>query len=89
MYFDDLNVEVTEERIAEMRREADEYRLGNGIRRLRRARARRRWTLRRDAATAKVRSVARIANEILGAIISPTWPESSHPHRPIHPNPGR
>jgi hypothetical protein len=89
MDFPDLNVEATDERIAEMRREADEYRLGNRIRRSRRARARRRWTLRRDAATAKVRSVARVTNEVLGAIISPSWPESPHPHRPIHPNPGR
>jgi hypothetical protein len=89
MDFADLNLEATEERIAELRREADGYRLGNRIRRSRRARARRRWILRRDAATAKMRSVARVANEVLGAIISPTWPESPQPHRPIHPNPGR
>jgi hypothetical protein len=89
MYFDDLNVEAAEERVAELRREAEEYRLARGSRRSRRARARHRWTLRREAATAKMESVARIANEILGAIISPTWPTNSEPHRYVRPSAGR
>jgi len=89
MYFDALIVEAAEERVAEMRREAEEYRLARGSRRSRRARARRRWTLRREAATAKMESVARIANEILGAIISPTWPTNSEPHRYVRPSAGR
>ena len=89
MSFDDLTVEVAEERIAELRREAENYRLARGSRRSRRTRARRRWSLRREAAAAKIASGARIANEILGAIISPTWPTEHEPHRYARPSAGR
>jgi hypothetical protein len=88
MSFDDLTVEVAEERIAELRREAEDYRLARESRRSRRTRARRGWSLRREAA-AKIASGARIANEILGAIISPTWPAEHEPHRYVWPSAGR
>jgi hypothetical protein len=92
MDFDDLTVSVAAERIAEMRREADAYRLAHQSRRSRRSRrsrAQRRWTLRRESVSAKMASGARIANEILGAIISPTWPTNSEPHRYVRPSAGR
>jgi hypothetical protein len=89
MDFDDLTVEVAEERVAEMRREAADFGLARESRRSDRAATRRRWSLRREAATAKLASVARIANEILGAIISPPWPQDSEPHRYVRPSAGR
>ncbi len=89
MDFDDLTVEAAEERVAEMRREAEDFGLAREGRRSDRATARRRWPLGREAATAKLASVAQIANDILGAIISPPWPQDSEPDRYVRPSAGR
>jgi hypothetical protein len=88
MNVDDLTVEAARERAAEMRREAEDFGLARESRRSGRARARRRRSLRREA-TARLASVARIANDILGAIISPPWPRDPEPNRYVRPSAGR
>ena len=89
MSFHDMPQEVAEERIAGMRREADEYRRASGARRGRRAPARRRWSLRRQTAAIRLAAIARTANELIGAIISPPWPTTDEPHRYARPDPTR
>jgi hypothetical protein len=81
MSFHDLPYEVAEERVAGMRREADEYRRASEARQGRRQRARRRWILRRRAAATRLTAVARTVNEVVGAIISPSWPTEPQPRR--------
>lgn len=78
--FHDLSYEVAEERIDGMRRDAEEHRRASQARRDRRVRARRRWSLRRQAAALRLSTLARTANAVVGAIISPAWP-SSEPQR--------
>jgi hypothetical protein len=85
MSFHDLPQEVAEDRMNGMRREADEYRRGLPLRRRRRERARRRWALRRHAAEVRLSSIARSANQVIGAIISPSWPTGEDPHRSPRP----
>ena len=80
MSFHDLPYEVAEERIARMRREAEAYREASKVRRGRRLRARRRWSLRRQAIAIRLSDIARTANQLIGAIISPAWPASEE-HR--------
>jgi len=80
MSFHDLSYEVAEERIDGMRRDAEEYRHASQARRDRRARTRRRWSLRRQVAALRLSSLARTANAVIGAIISPAWP-TSEPQR--------
>jgi hypothetical protein len=81
MSFQDLPAEVTDERIVQMRREAEVYRRALPARRESRTRARRRWSLRRHAASVSLSTIARAANKALGAIISPAWPASDAPRR--------
>ena len=88
MNVDDLTVEAARDRAAEMRREAEDFGLARESRRSGRALALHRWSLRHDA-TAKLASVARIANDILGAIISPPWPQDPEPNRYMRPSAGR
>ncbi|HZD71755.1 MAG TPA: hypothetical protein VFA45_23440 [Actinomycetes bacterium] len=75
MSFHDMSQEVAEARIAELRHDADAYRRTLPVLRRRRSRTRRRWSLRRALAL-RLSIVARTANELLGAIISPSWPAS-------------
>lgn len=81
MSFHDMPREVAEERIEGMRREADAYRLASRVRRGRRQRVRRRWSLRRRAVAIRLSAVARSANQLVGAIISPAWPIADEPRR--------
>jgi hypothetical protein len=85
MSFHDVPQEVVEERIERMRREADAYRRASQARRGRRARARRRWSLRRQAAAIRLSTLARTANELIGAIISPPWPTRDETPRYARP----
>jgi hypothetical protein len=86
MSFHDLPQEVAEDRMAGMRREADAYRLALPVRRRRRERARRRRSLRRQAAGIRLSAIARTANEVIGAIISPPWPANDDPRRYARPS---
>jgi hypothetical protein len=79
MSFQDMSREVAEGRIAELRHDADAYRRAQPARRRRRSRARHRWSLHRRAVALRLSVVARTANELLGAIISPPWPTSDQP----------
>jgi hypothetical protein len=85
MSFHDLSQEVAEDRMAGMRREADAYRRALPVRRRRRDRARRRWILRRQMAGIRLSAIARTANEVIGAIISPPWPTSDDPRHYVRP----
>jgi hypothetical protein len=85
MSFHDVPQEVVEERIERMRREADAYRRASQARRGRRPRARRRWSLRRQAAAIRLSTLARTANELIGAIISPPWPTRDETPRYARP----
>ena len=81
MSFHDMPQEVAEERIAELRHDADAYRRSLPVRRARWSRARRRWSLRRRAVALRLSVVARSANESLGWIMSPSWPAGDQPRR--------
>lgn len=81
MSFQDLLGEVADERIEQMRREAEAYRRAMLARRERGSRAGRRWSLRRHAASSRLSAIARVANQAVGAIISPAWPASDAPRR--------
>jgi hypothetical protein len=85
MSFHDTPFEVAEDRIDDLRREADVYRLASEARRGRRLRARLRRTLRRRAAAHRVAMIARAANSAIGALISPSWPtrDESRGHLPV------
>jgi hypothetical protein len=85
MSFHDVPQEVAEERIERMRREAEAYRLASEARRGRRSRARRRWSLRRQAVALRLCDLAHSANELIGEIISPAWPAGDQPRRYIRP----
>jgi hypothetical protein len=89
MSFHDIPYEVAEDRIDDLRREADVYRLASEARRGRRLRARLRRTLRRRAAASRVAAVARAANGAIGALISPPWPTAEESHRTLPVRPPR
>jgi len=88
MSFHDLPQEVIDERIAQMRREAEVRRLVGRTRQGRRTRSRRRWILRRQAAATRLAGIAQIVNEVVGSIISPAWP-TDRPRRYAGPGAGR
>ncbi len=90
MSFHDLPFEVMEERVAGLRREAETYRIAHRALQARRARARRRWSLWRRATTTRLAATAKMANDIVGAIISPPWPTRDEPpHYRAWPSAGR
>ena len=88
MSFHDMPHEVADERIAQMRREAEVRGLVSRTRQGRRTRARRRWILRRHAASTRLAGIAQIVNEVVGSIISPPWP-TDQPRRYVGPGAGR
>ena len=87
MSFHDTPFEVAEDRIDDLRREADAYRLASEARRSRRLRTRLRRSLRRRAAAHRMATIARAANSAIGALISPSWParEESDHTLPVRP----
>jgi hypothetical protein len=89
MSFHDVPEEVAEDRTLGMGRDGDERRRVSTARPGQRARARRPWTLRRQGGQLRLGTVARTANELVGAIISPPWPTSDEPHRHARPGPTR
>jgi hypothetical protein len=89
MSFHDMPYEAAGDRIEDLRREADEYRLAAAARRGRRLRARLRRTLRRRAALRRMAAAARAANGAIGALISPTWPSTEEQHRALPLRPAR
>jgi hypothetical protein len=89
MSFHDMPYEVAEDRIDNLRREADVYRLASEARRGRRLRARLRRTLRRRATASRMAAIARAANGAIGALISPAWPSVQESHRTLPVRPTR
>jgi hypothetical protein len=87
--FHDMPYEAAEDRIEDLRREADGYRLAFEARRGRRLRARLRRTLRRRAALRRMTALARAANGAIGALVSPTWPSTEEQHHPLPLRPAR
>ncbi len=85
MGFHDTSYEVAQERIEQMRREAEVYRRASEARHGRRSRARRRWNHRRRSVALRLAVVARTANQLIGAIISPAWPTGEEPRRYARP----
>lgn len=85
MSFHDTPFELAEDRIDDLRREADVYRRASEARRGRRLRARLRRSLRRRAAAHHIATIARAANSAIGALISPSWPtrDGSHGTVPV------
>jgi hypothetical protein len=83
MSFQDTPFEVAEDRIDDLRREAEMYRLASEARRGRRLRARLRRSLRRRAAAHRIAAIARAANSAIGALISPSWPTREESQRTV------
>ncbi|HZD00594.1 MAG TPA: hypothetical protein VFA46_10505 [Actinomycetes bacterium] len=87
MSFHDLQVDLAEERIERLRRDADRHRL---VTEARRARARRRRLgLWRKVIAPGLAATVQGINDVVGAIVSPAWPTADTPPRPIRPSPGR
>ena len=88
MSLDDINGELSYQRIAELHADAERYRQVHVSKRRRQSRGRR-WRLGR---LLWPRGVAARANDALGQIFSPPWPsrrDTLGPSRLYHPSLGR
>ena len=88
MSWDDMNRELSYQRIAELHADAERYRQVRVSKRSRQSRGRR-WRLGR---VLWPRGVAARANDTLGQIFSPPWPsrrDTLGPSRLYHPSLGR
>jgi hypothetical protein len=88
MSWDDINRELSYQRIAELHADAERYRQVHAAKRRRQSRGRR-WRLGR---LLWPRDVATRANDVLGQIFSPPWPsrrDTMGPTRLYRPSLGR
>jgi hypothetical protein len=88
MSWEDMNQEISHQRIAELHADAEKFRQVQVSKRRRQSRGRR-WRLGRLLRPA---AVASRANDIIGGIISPPWPsrrDTMGPTRLYHPSLGR
>jgi hypothetical protein len=79
MNFHDLQLDLAEERIEGLRRDAGHHR---PVHTARRVRARRRLGLWRKAIAPRLAATIQAVNDVLGAIISPAWPTGQAPAHP-------
>jgi len=94
MSFHDLQFDLAEERIEGLHREAESYRTARQTIRARRLRARSRrslWrrSLWRRMVSTPLTAAARMANDVIGATISPPWPTDGEPPYRAWPSAGR